>query len=206
MLRLAPKVIDRTFWVCQDFARGNENVVDPNPLSTVWHMERVVGDCVGVVVREPIEVPIRVTAQHDGRLLRRRERYHFDVPVPTRKRVGDVRDHLTREALFSIWIRNGKGDAAVGVGHDGEVSVIPAVRSAMQSINTFGGLFCRVFVWRDTVHLVVDDKRAVLDAVGIPAWNTAKMRVLRVLFVVARIVEAGDDVALDAILVLDEEV
>jgi len=56
------------------------------------------------------------------------------------------------------------------------------------------------------VDHAVNLKGAVLDPVRITAWNTTQMRVLFIDAVVARVVKAQDNVALDSVNVRDEKV
>lgn len=159
-----------------------------------------------LVVGKPIEVPVRVAAEHDGRRLGRGHGNHANVPVHAVEGVRHVRDDLAGEALLAVGVDNGEGDAAVGVRHDGEVAPAPAVLAAVQADDAVRVLLSRMFVGGDVVRLAVNLKGAVLDAVGVPARDVAIVGMLPVERVVRGVVPAGDNVTLDAMLVLDEQV
>lgn len=206
LLGLAPEVIDAAVLVGQKLACRDENVVDAHAHACVRHVQGVVEDLVRLVVGESIQVPVGMAAQHNGRLLGRRLGHHLEVPVPPVQGIRDDGGDFSGEALLSIGVNKGECDAVVGVRDDGEVAPVPAIGAAVQGVHALGICHGRVLVGLDLVLYAVDLKGGVLDAIGIAARHSTKVRVLFVLAVVRGVVEAGDNVALDAIAVLDNEV
>ena len=145
-------------------------------------------------------------AQHDRRLLRRRQRHHPEVPGHVAQRVGDVADDLAGEALVAVGIGQAEGDGAGRVGDDGPVPPVPAVGPAVQGVDAGGVRGRRVLVGQDVVRLAVDHEARVLDPVRVAAGHAAEVRVLAVHGVVGGVVEAAHDVALHAGRVVDEQV
>ncbi|KAI6776511.1 hypothetical protein HG530_000456 [Fusarium avenaceum] len=184
-LGLAPEIVDGSLLVGNDVASGNENVVGGNTLTTVGHVERVVGDGVGLVVGKAVKVPVGVAGEHDGSLLGGCQCDNLDIPVVAGQSVGHVRDNLSGETLLSIRVNNGEGDAGVCVGHNSEVAVVPAIGSSVKSIGTLG---------------------AVSNTVGVSSRDTSKMRVTLVNAVVGSVVETSNDVSGDTELIVDQEV
>jgi hypothetical protein len=172
----------------------------------VGHVESVVQHEVGLIVRKAVKVPVSVTAEHDRRLLRGRDSNHLEVPGHVGQSVGDVRDNLSREALRTIGVDDGEGDAVVRVRYNGEVPPVPAIGTSMQRVHTLWVVWSRVLVGQDVVRHSVELEGAVLYAIGIAPWNTAKVRMLLVNAVVGGIVEAAHDVTLDSVLVIDKQI
>jgi len=140
-----------------------------------------------------------VGCQHDGRLLGGSKSHDPDVPGVRCHGVSDVAHNLAWEALLAVGIDNGKGDGVFGVRHNGEVTVVPAIWTAVQSVVVV------VLVGQNMERLAINVECRVLDAIGVPTRYTAKVGV-DLAFVCGRVVKAEDNVALHAILAGDEEV
>lgn len=157
-----------------------------------------------LVVGEPVQVPVCVAAEHDGRLLRGRESHHLKIPRVVLDGVRDVRDDLAGEALLAVRVDDGERDAVVRVGDDGEVPEVPAVGTAVQGLGAIGRRRSGSLVRRDVVRPPVNFEGAVRDAVRIAARHATKMRVLPVDPIVTGIVKAGYYVSPNPVLVIDE--
>lgn len=206
LLGLAPEIVSRALLVGEDVTGGDENVVDCNALATVGHVQGVVENSISLVVGPSVQVPVAMRAQHDGGLLGGGQSDHLDVPISLFDCVGNVEDDLSREALLAIRVNEREGNGVVSVRNSSEVAIIPAVRAAVQSVDTLGVVLCRVFIGKDVVVLAVNFERAVLDAIGVAAGNGAKVRVNLVGGVVRGVVVATDNVTLDAVLVPEVDV
>jgi hypothetical protein len=137
--------------------------------------------------------------QHDWGLLCGRHSHDLNLPSVRGHGICNIADDFTWEALLAIGVHNREGDRICGVRNNGEVAVVPAIGSAMQSVVVV------VLVREDVELLAVDREGAVLDAVGVTARDTTQMRMLLAL-VVNRLVETKNDVALNAILAGDEQI
>lgn len=199
LLGRGPEVVDGAGLVGEDVAGGDEDVVHADALPAVGQVEGVVQRVVGLVVAEAVQVPVRVAAEHDGRLLGRRDGHHLEVPGGAVHGVGDVGDDLAGEALLAVRVHDRERDAVRGVGDDGEVAVVPAVRPAVQRVGAV------VLVWLHLVRRPVDLERAVLDAVRVAPGHAAEVRVVVRVLVGRRVVPPHDDVPLDPVLVLEQE-
>lgn len=135
----------------------------------------MVVDSARLIVGEAVKVPVRVAGEHNGSLMCCRQSYDFDIPVHSRESVRHVRDDFTGETFLAVRVDEGKGDTGVGVGDDGEVAIIPPVRTAMECVYTIWGLPGRVIIGLNFVFLTVDGEGAVTDAIGIAAGNTLEM-------------------------------
>lgn len=129
------------------------------------------------VIRKPVQVPIRMRAQHDGRLPGRRNRHHLKVPRALPQRVRDVRHHLARKPLLAVRVDDAEGDAGRAVRDHAEVAPVPAVEPAVEGVGAQGRFGGRVLVGRYVEGLAVDREAAVLDAVGVAAGDAAEVRV-----------------------------
>lgn len=222
LLRGGPEVVDGVLLVGEDDAVWDEDSVDADALAGVGEGEGVVEGGAGVWVGEAVEVPVGVGGQHDGGLLGGGEGDDLDVPGVGAQGVGHVGDNLAGKAFFAIRVGDGERYGRGSVGCDGEVAVVPPVGSSVQSIVVV------VLIRLNVILCPVNHEAAVLDAVRISAcqtissltqvyrsicgrvmihtWNASEMRMERVFLIVGCIVPAEHDVALDAILIVDEEV
>lgn len=73
-------------------------------------------------------------AQHDWRLLCRRQCKHGKVPGFAIQSIRDVAQHLSGEALLSIMICDAESDRILGVGNNREVPPVPTIRASVQRI------------------------------------------------------------------------
>lgn len=206
LLRLRPKVIRRVLLVRQNITRRDQEAIHIDALSAIRKMQRMIQRSLCLVVGIPIQVPVRVAAKHDGRLLGRRQRHHLEIPLVLLHRVRDVRHDLAGKPFLSVRVDYAKGDARRGVRRHGEVAPVPAVRPSVQGIRSIGRGLCGILIRRRVICLAVNSKGAVLDAVRVPARHAAKVRMLLVNAVVGGIVEAAHEIALDAVAVIDEQV
>lgn len=206
LLGRAPEVVDGALGVGLDLAGRDEDVVDGDALAAVREVEGVVHHRVGLGVGEPVHVPVGVAGQHDGRLLGRGDGDDLGVPRHLAHRVRDVRDDLAGEPFLAVRVHDGEGDAVLGVGHDGEVTPIPTVDTPVQGVEAGGVLGGLVLVGGDVVINTINFEGAVLDAVGIPTGNAAKMGVALIQSVLQSSVETHDKVAIDPVFVLDQKI
>lgn len=205
-LGLAPEIVHRSLLVRDDVTSGDENVIGRNTLATVGHVQSMVGNGACLVVGEAVEVPVGMAGKHDRSLLGGCKSNNLEIPVHAGQGIGDVGDNLSGETLLAIGVNDGEGDAGVGVRHNSEVAVVPAIRSAVESISALGRLRRRVVVGRDVILLAVNLERAVANTVGVSSGNTAKMGVRLVNAIVRSIIEASDDISGDTVLVIDQKI
>ena len=122
-----------------------------------------------------------MAAQHNRRLLRRRQCNHLKIPRHVTKTVGNITDYLTREPLIAIRIRKTESNAAARVRDDGPVSPIPSVWATVKRICSFRCFWGRVLIRENVIRCPVNHKAAVLDPVCVAAWDTTEVRMLAVL-------------------------
>lgn len=200
-----PEVIHRPLLDAENVAGRDQSLVNTHALPTVRQVQGVIEGGLRLVVGKAVQVPVRMTAEHDGGLLGSRESHHLEIPRVILDGVGDVRDDLAGEALLSVGIDDGKRDAVVRVRDDGEVSEVPAIGAAMQGLGTIGRRRSGNLVRCDVISLPVNLEGAVPDAIRIATRHAAKVRVLPIDPIVAGVIEASYDVSLDSILVIDEQ-
>ena len=123
-------------------------------------------------------------AQHNRRRLRGRNSNHLKIPSHVTKRIRNVTDNLSWEALRSIRIREGESDAVHRVGDDGPIAPIPAIGTTVQGVCSLWCFWSGILVGSYVRGYAIDGESAVLDAVCVAAWDTAEMGVLFVLVVV----------------------
>ena len=163
--------MDTVLLVREDVAGGDLDVVDRCAGTAVRQIESIVQCQGGVRVLVSVQIPVRVGAKHDGRLLRRGESRHAEVPLVRCYGVRDICNHVAWEAFFPIGIDKVKGNGIDSVSDDGPVAVVPAVAATVEGVEAVVVVELRV------VRLAVDAESAVLDAVGIASGYAVKMRV-----------------------------
>jgi hypothetical protein len=122
-----------------------------------------------------------MAAQHNRRLLRRRQRNHLKIPRHVTKTVGNITDYLTREPLVTIRIRKTESNAAARVRDDGPVPPIPAVWAAVKRICSLRCFRRFILIRKNVIRCPVNHETAILDPVCVAAWDTTEVRMLAVL-------------------------
>lgn len=144
--------------------------------------------------------------QHNRRLLLCRHSHHPQIPSHIAQRIRHITHDFARESLIAIRIREAEGDTVLRMGDHRPIAPIPAIRPAMQRIDALGAARLGVLIRQHMERLAIDLEAGIADAVGVAARHGAEVRVLAVDGVVAGVVEAAHDVALDAGRVVEEEV
>lgn len=171
-----------------------------------------------------------MATQHNRRLLRRRQGNHLEIPRHVTKTVGNITDHLSRESLITIGIRETESNAAARMRDHGPVPPIPTVWATVKRICSLRCFRGWVLIRKNVIRCPINHEAAVLDPVCVAAWDATEVRMLAVLrssvssslkqslpfpfsligatynTVIASIVKASHNVSFNAIGVIDEQI
>ena len=177
-----PIVIDRVLLIWENNAVRNQDAVCRDALTGIGEVECVIEGCGCFGVTKAVQIPVRMRAEHNGRLFRQSECDHFEMPLVRRQRIRNVRDHISRKALIAVMIEQGESNGISRVGDDCPVAPIPAIDSvllvtlrrvrALPAIGT--SVKCvesTILVCADIIRIAINSKGRILDSVGITTWQ-----------------------------------
>lgn len=119
--------------------------------------------------------------KHNRRLLRSSNGHHLKIPRHVPQTIRNITDHLTREPLIAIRIRQRESNAITRMRDDGPIPPIPTTRSTVQGICTTRCCCRRILVGENMVSLPINHERAVFNSVCVSAWYAAEVRMLFIL-------------------------